>query len=153
MTHELLPDRWNDRDFPALLAAARILESDSPEDADTQLEEFQEAAGLSERELVRALIGLEQAGYIETQGSAPLAGDPTIWVTGLTERGRRKTGLWPDEESSADALVDLLAQAAERVGDEDDAGALRKAGRLLRGVPSEVLADITAALIRQQVGI
>jgi hypothetical protein len=113
MTHDLLPDRWHDRDFPALLAAARILEGDTPEDADTQLEAFQEAAGLSERELVRALIGLEQAGFIETQGVAPLAGDPTIWVTGLTERGRRKTGLWPDEESTADALVDLLVQAAD----------------------------------------
>ncbi|MGH3481478.1 MAG: hypothetical protein ACRDQD_32265 [Nocardioidaceae bacterium] len=153
MTHDLLPDRWHDRDFPALLATARILESDTPEDADTQLEAFQKAAGLSERELVRALIGLEQAGYIETQGVAPLAGDPTIWVTGLTERGRRKTGLWPDEESTADALVDLLAQAADQVEDEDDAGALRKAGRLLRGVPSAVLADVTAALIRQQTGL
>lgn len=35
MTHDLLPDRWHDRDFPALLAAERILESDTPEDADT----------------------------------------------------------------------------------------------------------------------
>ena len=83
----------------------------------------------------------------------PLAGDPTIWVTGLTERGRRKTGLWPDDESTADALFDLLAQAADQVEGEEDAGALRKAGRLLRGVPSAVLADVTAALIRQQTGM
>lgn len=153
MAHELLSDRWRDRDFPTLLAAARILESDDPVDADSQLEAFQEEAGLNERELARALIGLEQAGYIQTHSITSMAGDPTVWVTGLTERGRRKTGLWPDEEATADALVDLLARAAEQVDNDEDAGALRKAGRLLRGVPPAVLADITAALIRQEAGL
>lgn len=74
-------------------------------------------------------------------------------IIGMTDRGRRATGLWPREDSELEALVDLLVQAADSTDDEDDAGNLRKAGRLLRTVPGAVIADVTAALIRQQSGI
>lgn len=71
MNHDRLPDRWHTRDLPALLATASLLESEHPENADSQLDEFQKAAGMDERELVRALLALEQAGYIETHSTAP----------------------------------------------------------------------------------
>lgn len=49
--------------------------------------------------------------------------------------------------------MELLTKAGDQVQDEEDASALKRAGRLLRGVPASVLADVTAALIRQQTGI
>lgn len=69
----------------------------------------------------------------------------------LGERGRRAVGLWPDQDAEAEALADLLTQAANKVEDEEDAGALR-AGRLMRGVPSAVVSDILTAWVRSQTG-
>ena len=37
-------------------------------------------------------------------------------------RGAPRHRLWPDEDDAADALVDLLSQAADATEDTDDAG-------------------------------
>lgn len=136
-------------DLQVLVAAARRLDSEhlqlmSPEQAgDVDLPEGD--IGLALRALVPT--------YLDANAQPGLDAVPQFVVSGLTERGRRVSGLWPEQEQVADALIELLTQAADHVDDEDDAGALRKAGRLLRGVPAAVLADVTAALIRQQTGM
>lgn len=109
--------------------------------------------GIDEMDAGTACEALDPA-YIQGKAHKSFGGGVFLYVvTGLTERGRRATGLWPDETAAADALLELLNQAADTTTDEDDAGNLRKAGRLLRGVPSAVIADVTAALIRQQTGL
>lgn len=108
--------------------------------------------GFDEDDVVAALQSLHGT-YATGEALNSLGGAMGFFVTGLTERGRRVTGLWPDEDQTADALVDLLTKAGDQVQDEEDASALKRAGRLLRGVPASVLADVTAALIRQQTGI
>lgn len=149
--NEMLNDRWHATDFPVLLEVARRIER---RDGSISAHRVAEALGRDHNDVIHSLLSLaEPGGWVVGQ---PLRGDNQIlafMVGGLTERGRRATGLWPSEEAAADALLDLLAQAAEQVEDPDDAGVLRKASRMLKGVPSAVLSDVTAALIRQQTGL
>lgn len=100
-----------------------------------------------------AALGALTPQYLTGKPLDTLGGTVDFTVNNITERGRRSTGLWPKEDAATDALIDLLNQAADTTTDEDDAGNLRKAGRLLRSVPGAVMADVTAALIRQQTGL
>lgn len=136
-----------------LVALARRLDDGQPV-VDADDEDFlAELQPLDRDTIANSMLALDTAGYVECGVNVMLSGDKFVAAHTLTERGRRSVGIWPDQELAADALIDLLTQAADHVDDEDDAGALKKAGRLLRGVPSAVLADVTAALIRQQTGI
>lgn len=149
VTQNRLPDRWHSRDFPVLLEAARHLDAgEMPVSSD----DIAANVGFNEDDVVAALQALNGT-YSTGEALNSLGGAMGFFVTGLTERGRRATGLWPDEDLTADVLVDLLTKAGDQVQDEEDASALKCAGRLLRGVPASVLADVTAALIRQQTGI
>jgi hypothetical protein len=146
---ETLDDRWETRDRPVLVEVSRRLDAGEPA---VMEDELAESMSLSLSAVQQAGIALVPA-YLDGNISKYIGGNVHVMFTGITERGRREVGLWPNQEQAADALVDLLSRAADLTNDEDDAGALRKAGRLLRGVPSAVLADVTAALIRQQTGL
>lgn len=136
-----------------LAAIARRLDDGQPV-VDADDEDFlAELQPLDRDTIANSMLALDTAEYVECGVNVMLSGDKFVAAHTLTERGRRSVGIWPDQELAADALIGLLNQAADLVDDEDDAGALKKAGRLLRGVPSAVLADVTAALIRQQTGI
>ena len=149
MSENRLPDRWHSRDFPVLLEAARLLDAgDMPVSSD----DIAATLAFDEDDVVAALQALHGT-YTTGDPLDSLGGVMGFIITGLTERGRRVTGLWPDEDQTADVLVELLTKAGDQVQDEEDASALKRAGRLLRGVPASVLADVTAALIRQQTGI
>jgi hypothetical protein len=149
MTNQSLPDRWASRDFPVLIEAARRL------DDGQRIAEAEEIAADLDVEVDQVYAALDALVPIYLSGESvdTLAGRAAYLVNGITERGRRAVGLWPREEGAADALIELLEQAADHVDDEDDAGALRRAGRLLKTVPAAVLAEVTGALIRQQTGI
>ena len=147
---EPLADRWHALDFPVLLSIARRLECGDGSAHPHPIAE--ELAGCNVDDVIASFKVLN-GRYIEAVFQY---GDNRILsarATSLTERGLRATGLWPREDEAAEALVDLLNQAADSTSDEDDACALRKAGRLLKSVPGSVLSDITAALIRQQAGL
>lgn len=144
-----LPDRWHTRDFPVLLEVARAADAEQ----EVNLDDIAATLDMRVGQIIAVLDALEDARYLRYDGTEMLSGEVHVNFVRISERGRRVVGLWPNEEQAADALVELLGQAAEHVDDEDDAGALRRAGRLLRGVPSAVIADVTAALIRQQSGI
>lgn len=145
-----LADRWNSRDYPVLLEVARRLDTDA---SLFDVRVLSDSTSLSKEELVAAAVALHPTYLQGTVGSAAGQGPFSYLVRGLTDRGRRATGLWPDDDSTADALVQLLERAADQVEDEEDQSALKRAGSLLRGVPAAVIADVTAALIRQQTGI
>jgi hypothetical protein len=149
VTQDKLPDRWHSRDYPVLLEAARLLDAgEMPVSSD----DIAANTGLDEDDVVAALEALHGT-FTTGQALNSLGGPMGFFIGGLTERGRRATGLWPDEEHAADALIELLTKAGDEVSDEEDSSALKRAGRLLRCVPASVLADVTAALIRQQAGL
>jgi hypothetical protein len=149
MTNQSLPDRWASRDFPVLIEAARRLDDGQ---RITEAEEIAADLDVEVDQVYAALDALVPL-YLSGESVDTLAGRGAYLVNGITERGRRAVGLWPREEAAADALIELLEQAADHVDDEDDAGALRRAGRLLKTVPAAVLAEVTGALILQQTGI
>lgn len=149
---EPLADRWHDRDLPVLIEIARLIEDGKHVLQDTVRDTLPELGELDVQSAFRALKPTYVEDIPRSTDTRAIAwhGWPSLR---LTERGRRAVGLWPREDAAADALVDLLNQAADTTTDEDDAGALRKAGRLLKSVPGNVLSDVTAALIRQQAGL
>jgi hypothetical protein len=147
---ELLDDEWESLAFPVLLAIARTAKNHDELDLHPLADEL----GVRFRDVQAAVHALKDTGYvINCLMSHGDAGGFMVSHVRLSEKARRAVGLWPRQDAAADALIDLLAQAADQTEDEDDAGALRRAGRLLRGVPSAVLADVTAALIRHQTGL
>lgn len=145
---ERLTDHWAPRDLPVLIEIARHIEAGRP--ADNQ--EVAKSLDRDEQDVAVAFQALHPQ-YIDVHINHAGGGGMWAVASALTSDGRRATGLWPREDEAASALIDLLEQAADGTTDEDDAGALRKAGRLLKSVPGNVLADVTAALIRQQVGL
>ncbi|MCW2496591.1 hypothetical protein [Jatrophihabitans sp.] len=148
--NELRADRWHSRDFPVLLEVARLLDG-SPQ----QVDAFVVAQNLAlQADDVFAAFDALIPTYLTGKVSRAFGGGVVrAGASRLTDVGRRATGLWPREDAAADALIDLLQQAADSTTDEDDAGNLRKAGRLLKSVPGNVIADVTAALVRQQAGL
>lgn len=143
-----LNDRWHSRDFPILLALARA----SEDGGRLRFDEVAEDLSIRYRDVVASIDLLRTNGYVDCRQVHQDGGSAAVHIR-LSERGLRAVGLWPDEDQAAAALIELLTKAADQVDDEDEAGNLRKAGRLLKSVPSSVLADVTAALIRQQTGL
>lgn len=109
MTDIRLNDRWQRIEYPVLLEAARQVE----DRADVSIRAMATAANTDEQDVELALQRLERAGYLTTQrGARRASGEASLWGVELEERGLRATGLWPDEDQAADALVQLLEQAA-----------------------------------------
>jgi hypothetical protein len=137
----MLDDRWESLDRPLLVRVAR------------RLNDEQRPVHTGDAIEMASIVSLTPT-YLDARVQRTGDGKPYMaFVRGLTERGRREVGLWPKEEAGAAALIELLEQAAENVEDEDDASALRKAGRALKTVPASIVAEVTAAFIRQQTGL
>jgi hypothetical protein len=74
-------------------------------------------------------------------------------ASGVTERGRRATGLWPDGDTAVEQLLSALRQAEELTDDPDEKTALRKASGQLASVSRTVVAEVIAAVVTRQAGI
>lgn len=143
-------DQWAGRDFPVLVTVAKLLDENfgSPLQPDDVMAE----SALDQQDVIRALLALA-SGYVTIQQEHTQAGGiPFVTVTGLTERGRRAAGLWPDGDAP-DALVDLLQRAASTAADPDEKSRLRRAADALTGVGQGVMTDVLAALIKAQAGV
>lgn len=145
---EPLRERWQDRDFPVLVAAARLLEES---DETPGLEELVHASELDRDEVVRALTALDGPYLVGTRLDT-FKGLVAYHVEGLTERGRRTVGIWPSGEA-VDALVSALRQAEQATDDPEERSALRRAGGAVATVSREVMSDIIAAVIKSQTGL
>lgn len=89
-------------------------------------------------------------------GRSPRRGGETrgmLVMTGVTDEGRRATGLWPDGDTAVEQLLSALRQAEDLADDPDDQTALRKAGGQLTTVSRSVLAEVLAAVIARQAGL
>lgn len=147
---EPLPDRWQTRDFPVLRAAAACLESqDLPP---VRADQLAEQTGFTEDDVIRACQALHPT-YIAGKPLGTMAGVMDFFVTGLTDAGRRATGLWPKGDDAVAQLLDALRLAEDFTDDPDDKSALRKAGGQLASVSRDVLAEVIAAVVTRQAGI
>ncbi|TRW46373.1 hypothetical protein [Georgenia yuyongxinii] len=140
-------DRWSDRDFPVLIAAARLVEDGRRGITSQQLAR---ETGIAHREVIQALAGLRDVYLTASDASSYDGAD--YMVTGLTERGRRTTGIWPSGEG-IDAFIDALRQAGDTVEDQEERTFLRRAAGLLASVSKDVLTDVVSAAARVQMGI
>jgi hypothetical protein len=150
MSQEMLPERWNSRDLPVLRAAAAHLESE--EHPPVRVSDLCERTGLDEDAVIRACQALHPT-YISGKPLATMGGVTDFFVTGLTDAGRRATGLWPNGDDAVAQFLDALRQAEDLVEDPEDKTALRKAGGQLATVSRSVVAEVIAAVVTRQAGI
>jgi hypothetical protein len=97
-----------------------------------------------------ALIGPYLVGKVHRSGNGEIY---LAIATGVTERGRRSTGLWPDGDTAVEQLLSALRQAEELTDDPDEKSALRKASRQLATVSRSVVAEVIAAVVTRQAGL
>ncbi|GAA3512343.1 hypothetical protein [Georgenia daeguensis] len=142
-----LNDRWADRDFLVLRTAAEKLEAGARA---VTTQDLAVATGLEHSDVVLALSGLTDV-YV-TASDASSYGGKDFLVHGLTERGRRTVGIWPEGEQIG-ALVDALRQAEATVDDPEERSALRRAAGALASISREVMTDVVSAMARAQVGL
>ena len=143
-----LEDRWASRDFHVLLEVARRIDAG---DRYVHARDVAEALDMPRVEVILAIDALHP-GYVDGSPDERMSGRVDWTVVALTERGRRAVGVWPSGDS-VDALVDALRQAEEVTEDPEEKGALRKAAGAVMGVGRDVMTDVVAAVIRQQMGV
>ena len=104
-----LPDVWFTRDLPVLRAIARLV--DAPEHGGAPyLGQVVPASGLPKQEVAAAARALVAAGYVEALTN--YAGD-IVRFTGVSDEGRRLTGLWPTPQGEWERLLEQRTARAE----------------------------------------
>lgn len=147
-----LNDTWHSRELPVLIAAARVVDTGEHVTPD-------ELAEVDDLDLGADAIEMACEALVPTYldaGRAPRRGGETrgmLVITGVTDDGRRATGLWPDGDTAVAQLLSALRQAEDLTDDPDDQTALRKAGGQLATVSRSVLAEVIAAVITRQAGL
>ena len=111
-----LPDRWSSRDLPFLVAAAREIDA-----GETALRAEHTPVDLAAADRIAAAMALVPT-YLTGKPLTAAEGVLDVVINGLTERGRRAVGLWPNDDT-ANALVDALQRAAEATDDPDQTAA------------------------------
>lgn len=86
--NELLPDRWQSRDQPILLAAARATEAGEA----MLVEPLAEQLGVRFRDVMSAMTDLRES-YLDAHFTRSDGGKFTH--IRLADQGRRAVGLWP----------------------------------------------------------
>lgn len=141
-------DTWTTRDYPVLLAVADHLETTHGDPIeDWRLARKMEADARDVTDALAALI----PGYVTGDVVRAAGGPAGAIVTGLTEKGRRASGLWPADDHTA-ALVAAILAAAEQVDDEHERSRLRKAADALKAGSGRVLEGAVSAVIAGAIG-
>lgn len=136
---------WEQRDLPVLRALAEHFDAiDAPR---VGIAQFVTLAGMSEDEVQRALRDLWQADPPLINGTKVDQLPYPVWVNGVTERGLRMVGAWPDPQQLADRLLAGLERAIEAEPDSEQRGRLQRAFETMRGVGREVLVQVAANVI------
>jgi hypothetical protein len=144
-----LDDRWVGRDLPVLVSVAKVM--DMNPGRVLRVEDVAKDTSLESGTVLAALIAL-QGTYITGKPIDSMAGTLDFLASGITERGRRAAGLWPDGEA-VDALVDALRQAEDATDDPEEKSLLRRAAGAVGSISKSVMTDVLAAYVRQQTGL
>lgn len=109
---------WFERDYPVLLATAKLLE-DSPY-SQARSQDVADETGLAQDEVVKALKHLEQKFVVLSDISTLARRD--YLATGLTADGLVAADVWP----SSDTVAERLIEALERALDEAPEGSTKQ---------------------------
>lgn len=145
MTHGLLPDTWNSRDFPVLLEAARRIDAEIG--AGVRFADIAQATGLSEDDVVIAARALDDAGLVELRLLMPAKAGRIVRITA---RARQLVGHWPTEQTALDRIIAALEAIASNTDDEDTRSNARKFADFLRTSANTVGLSVAAAAITGQ---
>jgi len=132
-----------ERDLAVLVPIANHLD-DNP-GAELFTNEVAQIAGVDHDTARRATAALIEGGYIRGEDSSDL-GDTTYTVQGLTEKGRRESGLWPNPEALTNQLLAILEQRINDTHDPDTRSRLQRALDGLKGLPRDVLVSLIGSL-------
>lgn len=144
-----LDDRWANRDLPVLVSVAKAVDANPGHVL--RAAAVAGDTGLPSDAVLSSLIALQDT-YIVGKPIATMGGMVDFLTSGITERGRRAAGLWPDGES-VDALVDALRQAEEATDDPEEKNLIRRAAGAVGSISKSVMTDVLAAYVRQQTGL
>jgi hypothetical protein len=109
---------WFERDYPVLLATARIVGASQYNHAMTH--EIAGEMGIDVTEVVKAISNLKQR-YVTVNPSSGLGNNDYI-ITGLTAEGLVAADVWP----STDTVAERLIEALERALDEAPEGSTKQ---------------------------
>jgi hypothetical protein len=136
---ERLDDVWINRDYPVLREVARRIDAG---DVHVHQDVIAEIAGLESDEVKRAAAALERRGLVTlTKDLGPVR---FVEVSGAAYL---ITGLHPDADDALSRLVQVLQQAAERTGDQEERSRLRRAADALLGVSRDVMTGVLTAYL------
>lgn len=144
-----LADTWDSREYPVLRAAAAILSASGASITPSELATA-EGLDLDEAEIEIAVSALEPT-YLTIAHGPMRGGYRDLYITGLTDEGRRATGLWPSPETAADRLLSALEALSDRAPDEPTRSRARGALDQLGGFSRDTLAAIAATVITGQI--
>lgn len=140
---EPLPDLWASRDFPVLVAVARLLdETGRPVTSYEVASEVQ----IEQPTAVRALTNLAH-GFLEVRSENSVS-DNDCYVVGITADGLRAAGQWPSPEAAVDRLIAALdAQIDVAPEGSPKASKLRALRDGVVGVSRDLLVEVMGAVI------
>lgn len=133
-----LDDVWTTRDYPMLVAIMRRVD-----DVGLPVQDYELEIDLDEVDQRRALHALAARGLVSLTWRGP---EPD-GIKSVDGRAYTLTGLHPDGDQLREHLISVLEQLAERVDDDDEATALRKAARQVGHFSRDTAAALAAALI------
>jgi hypothetical protein len=132
-----------ERDLAVLVAIAKVFDDNPGTELFTN--EVADIAGVDQDTARRATAAWLEGGYLRGEDLSGY-GDTTYTVQGLTEKGRRESGLWPNPEALTNQLLAILEQRINDTDDPDTRSRLQKARDGLKGVPREVLVSLIGSL-------
>lgn len=137
-----LDDVWISRDYPVLREGTRHIDAG---DIHVHQNVIAEATGLDPDEVKRAAAALDRRGLVT------LAADMgPVRLAEVSGAAYLITGLHPDADDALSRLVQVLQQAAEQTGDEDERSRLRRAADGLLGVSRDVMTGVLTAYLSGQ---
>ncbi|HEY8737808.1 MAG TPA: hypothetical protein VIO62_12285 [Candidatus Dormibacteraeota bacterium] len=149
-------DSWSAYDYPVLVAIARRAEQ-SIAYMDVMTDNILDEVSTSPDDrykFERAIVRLDKNGYIEALSVA--WGQPyPMRVLGITERGLRAAGAWPNPENVVKAILERLEQRANELAisaPEKSAG-LKNAVGFLAGAGREVLVNVVTGVVSRLAGL
>jgi hypothetical protein len=149
-------DSWSAYEYPTLVAIARRAENAREYmqvPSDNLLEELT-ASSDDRYKFERGLVRLEKHGYI--RASEDLWGKPyPRQITGITERGLRAVGAWPNPSSVVDAVLQRLEEQANAiaVSQPEKSTRLKEVVRFFTTAGRDVLVNVISGVASKAAGL
>lgn len=144
-----LDDVCGPRDFPVLVATARLLDqTHRPQ----MSQSIAKVLGLDQRDVAAALTNLSHR-HLEVR-DASTYGERGCYVVGIRPAGLEAVGQWPSPETAADRLIAALEALIDNTAEGSPKQSRLKAARDgLLGAGRDVLVEVAGAAITGRIPI